>query len=97
MCKWNKWGDTRIDPCMRSLIENIQWLMGNDFGDEDHIGSSWKIVACCCGHGKYPISIVVESPHGKHLEIVSNVYIDRKKRFYKRDKKGYYYIPETIK
>ena len=81
---------------MRNLIENIQWLLGKDIGTETQIGSSWKIVACCCGHGKYPMTIVCESPHGKHLEIVSDEYIDKKTRFYKKDKQGYYYIPETL-
>ena len=23
MCKWNKWGDKRIDPCMENLIEGF--------------------------------------------------------------------------
>lgn len=96
MCKKLKGLHNRIDKCMVNLIENIQWLLGKDFGTETKIGSSWKIVACCCGHGKYPMSIVVESPEGKHLEIVSDKYLERKKRFYKKDEEGYYYIPEVI-
>ena len=30
-------------------------------------------------------------------EYFSHQYILRKKRFYKKDKEGYYFIPETIK
>jgi len=59
--------------------------------------SGFKTVACCCGHGKYPMTIVVRFPNGFGWEIISNTMIFRTKRFYKKDKQGYYYIPETIK
>jgi len=98
MCKKKqfKYCPSTIDDCMKKLIDNIQWLLGKDFGSEEKIGSSWKIVACCCGHSIYPMTIICESPHGKHLEIVSNKYIPRKRNFYKKDEQGYYYIPETL-
>ena len=55
-----------------------------------------KVVACCCGHGKYPMTIVVRN-HLEHTwELISNMRVPRKRNFYKRDKQGYYYIPETI-
>lgn len=89
MCKFvNNAKHSRIDKCMKNLIENINWLLGN---------SDWKIVACCCGHGKYPMTIIAESPHNLHLEMVSNIFIHRKRNFYKKDKQGYYYIPEVLK
>ena len=85
MCKLNKWGDTRIDPCMRQVIKNLQEL-------------KIRTLACCCGHGKYPMSIVVdigiETP--LPLEIFSNAMIERKKKFYKKDKQGYHFIPEAL-
>jgi len=82
MCKWNKWGDTRIDPCMRNIIKVLNF-------------HGIKTFACCCGHKKYSPTIVCE--WGEYiLEIFSNKYIPRKKKFYKRDKQGYYYIPEVI-
>ena len=83
MCKWNKWGDTRIDPCMKQLLKHIY---GN-------------VMACCCGHGKYPMTIVKKmgfQTNPYFLEIVSRKVIPRKQRFYKRDKQGVYYIPEVI-
>ncbi|KKN40561.1 hypothetical protein LCGC14_0731970 [marine sediment metagenome] len=85
MCKLNKWGDTRIDPCMRQVIRNLQ-------------GLKIRTLACCCGHGKYPMTIIVDIGISKlmPLEIFSNVMIERKKKYYKKDKQGYYYIPETI-
>ena len=82
MCKFKlKSGDTRIDPCMRNVVK----ILGN---------FNMIIKACCCGHKKHPMSIVVSSLGG-HYELFSGVYIPRRKRFYKRDKKGYYFIPEV--
>jgi len=66
---------------MKILIENIR--------------DSCNTVACCCGHGKYPMTIVCEM-NGEYFDIVSDIEIPRSKRFYKKDKQGYYYIPETI-
>ena len=89
MCKWNKWGDTRIDPCMRNFIETLNIML------ED---SSLSIVACCCGHQKYSMTIIVKDyAIGKVFDLVSSKTIHRKKKFYKRDKQGVYYIPEVIK
>lgn len=86
MCKWNKWGDTRIDPCMKILIKSLNQFLRKDV----------KILACCCGHGKYPMTIVCESQRmSQPFEIVSNKFIPRKKKFYKRDKQRVYYIPEV--
>ncbi len=85
MCKFNKWGDTRIDPCMRKAIKTL-----NDQGIQT--------LMCCCGHGKYPMSIIINIGLSKTLplEIFSGIQLEGKKKFYKRDKKGIYYIPEVI-
>jgi len=45
MCQWNKWGDTRIDPCLRELIK--------------FLNIKHKTILSCCGHGKYKPSIIV--------------------------------------
>ena len=87
MCRVNiLYGDTRIDPCMRELIFNLKVLLmkGNN------------LVACCCGHGKYPMTIVIKGFKGVIFDLVSNKEIPRTRRFYKKDSEGYYYIPETI-
>ena len=89
MCKFNPKNDSRrIDPCMKNICEFI----------DEHSG--YEVVSCCCGHGKYSPSIVVVA--GSFFrEIFSDVEIDKpinvKPRFYKKDKQGYYYIPEVIK
>jgi hypothetical protein len=88
MCKVDiKNGDTRIDPCMRIFIRNLKCYFG--------LNLPIKILACCCGHGKYPMTIVV-SFGILRFDLVSGKYIPRKKKFYKRDKNGRYYIPEVV-
>jgi hypothetical protein len=54
-----------------------------------------KIIGCCCGHGKYPMTIVVRS-FSWGLEILTNRLIKRTRRFYVKDKQGYFFIPESI-
>ena len=73
---------SRIDPCMKQFIKFINY-------------HGIKTLACCCGHNKYPMTIVADTG-GFARELFSNKIIPRKKRFYKRDKQGYYYIPESI-
>ncbi len=86
MCNHDLKNDSRfIDPCMRKFIENLNHL----FLDE------MEIVACCCGHRKYPMTIVIKT-RDYNYDLVSGKTIPRKKKFYKKDKKGYYYIPETL-
>lgn len=98
MCEWSKHGDTRIDPCMR---EFVKWL-----------GNKHTTILSCCGHGKYPMSVIVKEYETVGIkrfiifkEIFSGIVLRVKedplkpdpKKFYKRDKEGYYYIPEVSK
>ena len=87
MCKFKDNGEhNRIDKCMKPLIQLL-----SDQG--------YKTIACCCGHNKYPMTIIVKPElypeKGGGFEILSSTYIPRKRKFYKKDKKGYYYIPEV--
>lgn len=75
-----------IDPCMKNLIEFIN----------DH-SNLITVLGCCCGHFRYPMTIVVKTNDGEIFDLMSNIEIPRKKRFYKKDKQGYYYIPEVSK
>ena len=52
----------------------------------------------CCGHGRYPTTIVVTGTEAgaRHYDIVSGRNVPRRRKFYKLDDDGYYYIPETI-
>ena len=88
MCRKLKGCGRKIDSCMKNHLAYVQCSLKSNF----------KTVACCCGHKKYPKTIVV-----KHLisgicfDIMSGIEIPRKKKFYKKDEEGYYYIPEVIK
>ena len=78
-----KTSNTQIDICMRPLINFLN-------------SCDYKTVACCCGHGRYPITVVVEYL-GNFRELFTNIHLPRTRRFYKKDKEGYYYIPETLR
>ncbi len=86
MCKFDSKNDSRkLDRCMKNLIKHINEYI------------PCKTVGSCCGHGKYPMTIVVEENNGLRFELLSDIEIPRKKRFYKKDKEGVYYIPEVTK
>ena len=84
MCTFNPKNNSRfIDPCLVNLIKFL----------EEH---GIRTVACCCGHGIYPMSIIVRTGReGVTREICSNTTFEgRRKRYYKRDENGVYFIPE---
>ena len=75
----------KIDTCMKNLIRIL-----NEKGI--------RTKSCCCGHTIYPMTIVVwEEDLKVYREIMSNLVIPRKRKFYKKDEGGFYFIPEVIK
>jgi hypothetical protein len=101
MCKKTNYqgtSNTQIDKCMREEIK--------DFNRSIKLLKPYidtlKIVACCCGHGKYPKTIILkeevdEDNEAMYFEHFTQIEIPRTRNFYKKDKKGYYYIPELNK
>jgi len=103
MCKFaNNTKHSRIDHCMRTFVILLSHYL------EKH---DVKVIACCCGHGVYPMTILIKgkpyepigikNPFKKvEKEIIQDLFsgkiIPRKRNFYKRDKKGIYYIPEVV-
>lgn len=91
MCKIHKPNNRKIDPCLSKLIG----VLNTKISDDDA-----EILACCCGHGKYPLTIVAKERALNDTWVItewcSGKVIIRKSRFYKRDRQGYYYIPEVI-
>lgn len=85
MCKFNpKNGSRFIDPCMKKEIKKLN-------------KQGVITLACCCGHGKYPKTIVIKSSlNGMPVEKFTRQYIPRIRKFYKKDKQGVYFIPEVI-
>lgn len=87
MCKKKPYCGSRIDECLREEIKEI-----NSTGD------LIKTIASCCGHGKYPKTIIIRH-RGHYLEWYSRTPLKKPKlnRFYKKDKQGYYYLnPDLI-
>ena len=74
---------------MRGLIESLKIALKKEY----------TISACCCGHNKYPMTIITRFQNkyiDKTFDLVSGEVLKRRRNFYKRDKQGYYYIPETV-
>ena len=83
MCKNCKpSGARRIDKCMFVICKRLEYKNN-------------KVIGSCCGHGKYPPSIIIKS-YDSIFDLVSATTIPRTRRFYKRDKNGVYIIPEVI-
>lgn len=77
----------RVDNCLADLIQLVEKR------------GKVSTVACCCGHGRYTETIVCRIL-GENYVICPNenwlrIKIPRKRRFYKKDGDGYYYIPEV--
>ena len=77
----------RLDKCIANLVIKLN----EDIGMTTY--------SSCCGHGRYPMTIVVASSPkklGLIHEFCSGKSIPRIKRFYKKDEDGYYFIPEVF-
>jgi len=84
-----------IDPCIREEIEVI------------NTSKQYRTLGSCCGHGKYPKTIVVLDRYADRVfEWYSQTTLKvnysrgkRRKRWYKKDgprKSDHYYIPEMF-
>jgi hypothetical protein len=76
----------RIDSCIGSILNSIR-------------AQGFHTISSCCGHRKYPMTIVVKNnENGLIFEYFTGIVLRRRKknRYYKRDEEGYYYIPEII-
>lgn len=86
MCDKLPYCNPRIDKC---LIPTINRLNNT---------TNLRCLASCCGHGIYNPTIVVKDKTGNIFEFYSDKPLTPKKRnrYYKKDKKGFYFIPEVI-
>ena len=84
MCKRCKPNNRKKDKCMIEVCRYISFL------------GKLEVVGSCCGHGKYPPSIIVKNKDNQIWDLISNLNVGRKRRFYKKDKQGIYYIPEVV-
>mgnify|MGYP001574709791 CR=1 FL=1 len=74
----------RLDPCLRREIEELN--------NRHYI---WT-VACCCGHGKYPKTILFKDEHGRIIEYWTDIIIPRTRNFYRQDPNGFFFVPEVM-
>jgi len=72
----------RLDACIVDEVESKSIISNHT-------------MACCCGHGKYKKTLVMFDRGGMAFELYSGVKIPRRRRFYKKDPEGFYYIPEV--
>lgn len=81
MCQKLPYENPRIDKCLLEEIANLN-------------ANGYKTLASCCGHDKYPKTIIGFDIHGILKELCSGLVLEKKKRnrYYKRDKQGYYYL-----
>jgi len=81
-----KYCPSEIDECMKDYIKFL-------------INLNLIPRSCCCGHGRYPKTVIVERTdlNGDviNYELFTGIIIPRKRNFYKKDKRGYYFIPEV--
>jgi len=86
MCDKLPYNNPRIDKC---LIQTINRLNNS---------TNLKALASCCGHNVYNPTIVVKDKLGNIFEVNSGIALTPKKRnrYYKKDRNGFYYIPEVI-
>ena len=73
-CNEKHLNNNQKDECMTLIC----WLINNQ--------TNYETLASCCGHGKYPMTIIVSDKRGRILEWFSQIDIRRKKRFYVKDK-----------
>ena len=88
MCNKLPYCNPRIDKCMRETVERI-----NKEG-------TYRTLASCCGHGKFPKTIVVKEKETKNiLEYYTKIRLQVKKRnrYYRKDKDGFYFIPKLYR
>ncbi|KKK75097.1 hypothetical protein LCGC14_2877150 [marine sediment metagenome] len=91
MCEKLKYCNRNIDSC---LIKEIEILNQSGF----------KTILSCCGHGKYDATVLVRDELNLVYELYTETYLrayDPKKRkqynrYYRKDKEGFYYIPELV-
>jgi len=87
VCKRKKWQTFYIDDCLKKEIEKI------------NKSPQYYTILSCCGHGRYPKTIIVKDRYTNIVfELLSGIILSKglrkPKRYYKRDKDGYYFIPE---
>jgi hypothetical protein len=73
----------RLDSCLRAKVEALN-------------RRGIVTVGSCCGHNRYPETILVRDRTGRIRVLGTRIIVLRTRNFYRKDKHGVYYIPEAI-
>ena len=75
-----------VDSC---IAESVNYI-------NTELSKTFKSLGCCCGHGKYPKTIVVvELRTGEHFEYFTGTPIPRSRNLYYKDEEGIFHLPEV--
>ena len=90
MCVRRKYQSFRIDDCLVDEIKKI------------NLSPQYYTILCCCGHGRYPKTIIIKDRYTNLVfELFSGIILSKglrkPKRYYVSDKDGYFFIPEIQK
>lgn len=96
MCTKLPYLNPRIDECLRPFVKCL------------NAQDTFRTVASCCGHDKYPATIIFEDvTNGKVYEWHSEKELPRiakelqkqprGRKIYQKDAEGYYFLPESSK
>lgn len=96
MC--NKGNSKEIDECLKEELEQI------NTGYPIQGGNKFTTLLSCCGHGRYPKTIIViNNISGCVFDWISGAILPEKykngkkrKRYYTKDKEGFFFLPEAI-
>ncbi|MEA3248408.1 MAG: hypothetical protein U9Q73_01755 [Nanoarchaeota archaeon] len=86
MCDKKSYCNRKVDDCLVDIVNKI------------NSNPNYRTLACCCGHGIYPTTIVVKDKKGHIFEWFTKIWLGKRKRnrYYKSDSEGFYFIPEVI-
>lgn len=95
MCKKKNYCNREIDSCIRNKVTAINSIPDNN-------GSSkFATMLSCCGHDKYPKTIVVFNRRTYEVfEWFTKTVLSQGKRkgkkYYRSDSEGNYFLPEIL-
>lgn len=95
MCQKKPYQNREIDECLVDEINAIktkEWIQ------------NYQSLMSCCGHRKYKKTFIVRNRTTRHvfdwytgIDLTKSGRARKRQPYYKKDKEGYYFIPELIR
>lgn len=91
MCQKLSYCNRKIDSCIQNEVEKIN-------------RTGFNSISSCCGHKKYEKTIVIRRKNNSVIEFFTGIILKpynpkfdkRHNIYYKKDKQGFYFIPELV-